>query len=421
VPQDSSHSRFTPRRAAIPLVVLAVAAGAVSAYYVNGGWHDEVQHHEGKQTRIEFSSQSKVRRYLPTPEQWRMLTVEPVSSRKFRAEHLTEGKISINEDTATPVYSPYPGRVTRLMAKPGDMVMQGQPLFFIEATDMVQAQNDFLAAVANLNKAKSRLELAGIVEKQNKSLFDSRAGSLRDYQQSQSDHSQARSEVTSMEAALEAARNRLAILGKTDGEITAFRDKGKISPETPIFAPIAGTVVQRRVGPGQYVSYTSIGSVDPVFTIGNLDTVWLVAFVRESEAPKVKVGQQLEFKVMAYPDETFQATVDHVSASIDTSTRRLAIRATIDNTAARFKPEMFTSVTVFTDIRPESVAVPRDAVIFETSRARVWVAADDGSIEERQVTTGLVSGMMIEVLSGLKPGERVVTQGGIFVDRAASS
>jgi membrane fusion protein, heavy metal efflux system len=179
--------------------------------------------------------------------------------------------------------------------------------------------------------------------------------------------------------------------------------------------------VQRRVGPGQYVSYTSIGSVDPVFTIGNLDTVWLVAFVRESEAPKVKVGQQLEFKVMAYPDETFQATVDHVSASIDTSTRRLAIRATIDNAAARFKPEMFTSVTVFTDIRPESVAVPRDAVIFETSRARVWVAADDGSIEERQVTTGLVSGMMIEVLSGLKPGERVVTQGGIFVDRAASS
>jgi cobalt-zinc-cadmium efflux system membrane fusion protein len=402
---------------AVAVVGLAAAGGAL---YLAADGHAPDKSQPAGQSKREFSSQSKVRRYVPTPEQWRMLTVEPVTVRKFRAEHLTEGKIAINEDTATPVYSPYPGRVTRLMAKPGDTVIQGQPLFFIEATDMVQAQNEFLAAVANLNKARSRLELTGIVEKQNKALFDSRAGSLRDYQQAQTDHAQARSELTSMEAALEAARNRLTILGKTDGEIKAFRELGKISPETPIFAPIAGTVVQRRVGPGQYVSYTSIGSVDPVFTIGNLSTVWVVAYVRESEAPNIRVGQPFEFKVIGYPDRTFQATVDYVAASIDTATRRLAVRATVDNAALRFKPEMFASVTIFTDERDESVAVPRDSVIFETSRARVWVALDDGSIEERQVRTGLVSGMMIEVLDGLKPGDRVVTQGGIFVDRAAT-
>ena len=422
VSDDSSHSQPRPHRGRLLAVLIAAAlAAAGGILYGTAGWHDAKKPHPAAANKIEFSSQSKVRRYLPTPEQWRMLTVEPVRTRTFRAEHLTEGKISINEDTATPVFSPYPGRVTRLMAKPGDTVTQGQPLFFIEAADMVQAQNDFLGAMANLNKAKSRLELTSIVEKQNKALFDSRAGSLRDYQQAQTDHAQARSELTSMEAALEAVRNRLVILGKTDEEISAFGNKGKISPETPIFAPISGTVVQRRVGHGQYVSYTSIGSVDPVFTIGNLSTVWVMAFVRESEAPKMRIGQPFEFKVMAYPDRTFQATIDHVAASIDPTTRRLVVRATVDNAELHLKPEMFTSVTIFTDTRPESVAVPRDAVIFETSRARVWVALDDGSIEERQITTGLASGMMIEVLDGLKPGERIVTQGGIFVDRAASS
>lgn len=412
---------MTSRGAAVPLsafVALAVAGGVL---YATTGRHNENKSHPSAKAEVEISSQSKIRRYVPTAEQWQMLTVEPVKVRTFRHEHLTEGKVSINEDTATPVYSPYPGRVTRLMAKPGDMVMQGQPLFFIEATDMVQAQNDFLAGVANLNKARSRLELTEIVEKQNKSLYESRAGSLREYQQAQTDHSQARSEVTSAEAALEAARNRLVILGKTDEEIKAFREKGRINPETPIFAPIAGTVVQRRVGHGQYVSYTSIGSVDPVFTIGNLSTAWIMAFVRESEAPKVRVGQQFEFKVMAYPDQTFEATIDHVAASLDTGTRRLAVRATIDNTDFRFKPEMFASVTIFTDIRKQSIAVPRDAVIFEAARARVWVARQDGSIEERQITTGLVSGSMIEVLDGLMPDDRIVTRGSIFLDRAASS
>ena len=112
---------------------------------------------------------------------------------------------------------------------------------------------------------------------------------------------------------------------------SAFQASGKISSETPIYAPLSGTVVQRKVGPGQYVSYTSTGAVDPVFTIGNLSTVWLVAYVRESEAPKVRVGQQLDFTVLAYPKTTFKANIDHVAASLDPNMRRLMVRATIDN------------------------------------------------------------------------------------------
>jgi cobalt-zinc-cadmium efflux system membrane fusion protein len=370
----------------------------------------------------EVSSQAKrTSRFVPTPAQWASLGMEPVKAMTFRSEHMTEGKISINEDKATPIFPPYAGRVTRLMARPGDMVERGQPLFYIEAADMIQAQNDFLAGLAAINRAKSRVTITEIIEKQNRTLYEGKAGALRDFQTATADLAQARADLRTAESALEAARNRLAILGKTEAEITAFQEHGKISSETPIYAPLAGTVVQRKIGPGQYVSYISTGIVDPVFTIGDLSTVWLVAYVRESEAPKVRTGQQLDFSVLAYPKTTFKANIDHVAASLDPNIRRLIVRATIDNSKGQFKPEMFTSVTIYTDEGDSSLGVPRDAVIYEADNARVWVARADKTIEVRQIKTGITRGGMIQVVQGLQPGEIVVTKGSLFVDQAASS
>src|SRR5262249_12591709 len=148
----------------------------------------------------------------------------------------------------------------------------------------------------------------------------------------------AQSDLRSADVALEATRNRLRILGKTDQEIAAFQETGKISPETPIHAPLAGIVVQRKVGPGQYVSN---GSTDPVFVIGDLSTVWLLAYVREPDAAKVRVGQSLTFSVLADPDRTFSAVLAYVAAALDPSTRRLMVRATIENPDRALKPEMF--------------------------------------------------------------------------------
>src|SRR5437588_5868672 len=105
----------------------------------------------------EVSSQSRkgAQNFTPTPSEWATLTIEPVSEKAFRAEHVTEGKVAVDEDRSTPVFSPYAGRVTKLLARPGDTVTQGQPLFTIEAADTVQAQNDFIAAVTGMKKAKS--------------------------------------------------------------------------------------------------------------------------------------------------------------------------------------------------------------------------------------------------------------------------
>jgi cobalt-zinc-cadmium efflux system membrane fusion protein len=360
--------------------------------------------------------------YYPTPQQWAALTTAPVTELVFRSEHLTEGKIAVDEDRATLVYSPYAGRVIKLLAKPGDMVVAGQPLFVVESPDMVQAQNDFISAVAGLNKARSALDFAKIVENQNKSLYETHAAPLRDLQQAQAATLAAQNDVRSAGISLEAVRNRLRILGKTDDEIAKFSETGAINNQTTIYSPIAGTVVQRKVGPGQYVNTTSNSAAanDATFVIGDLSTVWLVAYVRESEAPNVRVGETMRFTVLAYPNRVFAANIGYVATSFDATTRRLLVRATINNMEGVLRPEMFASVTILTGEGDSSPAVPREAIIYDGNSARVWIARDDRSVEPRKITTGLSNGQMVQVLDGLRLGEKVITKGSLFVDRAAA-
>jgi len=392
------------------LALLALAGAAIYEFAPIGG---------AKYGHSEVSSQSRkgAQNFTPTPSEWATLTIEPVVERAFRAEHVTEGKVSVDEDRSTPVFSPYAGRVTRLLARPGDHVSEGQPLFVIEAADTVQAQNDFIAAVTAVNKAKSALDLAQIQDNRARDLFEGKAVPLKDYQQTQANLIQAQNDTRSSQTALEAARNKLRILGFTDAAISAFQNKGAIDREITIFSPISGTVVQRKVGPGQYVNS---GASDPVFVIGNLSTVWLIAFVRESDAAIVSVGQEIAVNVLALPGRPLTARIDYVSAAIDPATRRLLVRAAIDNANGALKPEMFANVTIYSAGDHPAPAVPKQALIYEGDKVRLWVAREDKSVELRQIRTGLINGDLVEVMDNLKPGEQIVTRGSLFIDRAAS-
>ena len=398
-----------------PLVVAAAllmlaGAGVYGFQYVGGV----------KSGHSEVSSQSRGRgqqRYTPTPAEWASLTIQPVTERGFRAEHVTEGKIAIDEDRSTPVFSPYAGRVTKLLVKPGDGVVKGQPLFTIEAADTVQAQNDYITAMTAMNKAKSALGLAEIQDKRARDLFEGKAVPLKDYQQSQANLIQAQNDMRSSQTALEASRNKLRIFGLSEDDIETFRRQGRINPEITISAPIAGTVVQRKIGPGQYVS---AGASDPVYVIGDLSTVWLTAFMRETDAAAVTLGQEITFGVLAFPGRTMSARLNYVATAIDPATRRLLVRATIDNRDGQLKPEMFANVTIFSPSDHPAVGVPKTALIYEADQVRVWVAHEDKSIELRQIKPGLTNGDLVEVLGNLKPGEMIVTKGSLFIDRAAS-
>jgi cobalt-zinc-cadmium efflux system membrane fusion protein len=390
---------------------LLVLAGAALYGLVHIGW--------ARQQHSEVSSQSRkgLQRYTPSPAEWASLTIQPVAERAFRAEHVTEGKIAVDEDRSTPVFSPYAGRVTKLLARPGDRVTQGQPLFVIEAADTVQAQNDFIAAMTGLNKARSALDLAQLQHKRAKDLFEGRAVPLKDYQQAEANLIQAQNDLRSTQTALEATRNKLRILGFTDEAVSTFQEMGRINPETTIFAPITGTVVQRKIGPGQYVTS---GASDPVFVIGDLSTVWLTAFVRETDASNVSEGQEITFNVLALPGRPLTARINYVSAAIDAATRRLLVRATIDNKDGRLKPEMFANVTIYSASDHPAIGVPKQALIYEGDQVRVWVAHEDKTIELRQIKPGLTNGDLVEVEGNLKPGEQIVTKGSLFIDRAAS-
>jgi cobalt-zinc-cadmium efflux system membrane fusion protein len=352
-----------------------------------------------------------------TPAQWATLKVEPVQYRSFKVLHVTEGKITVNEDNATPIFSPYSGRVRELIAKPGDQVQAGQPLFTLEATDAVQVHNDFMVALSALAKSRAQLKLTQTVEARQRELYEGKAVALKDLQQAQADLAGAQSDLKSAEAALDAARNRMKILGRTDEEITKFEETRSISSQAAIVTPISGTVVQRKVGPGQYISNSSS---DPVYLVGDLSTVWLIAYVRETEAPKVRVGQAVNFSVLAFPDRLFGANINYVSTALDQATRRLVVRATIRNAEGLLKPEMFARVTIITGEGSPSLAVPRESVIYEADTARVWVTRDQKTAELRRIRTGLANDGLIEVLEGLQPEDKVITRGSLFIDRAAT-
>jgi membrane fusion protein, heavy metal efflux system len=395
------------------LVVLATAAAV--GFGLFGAARLLIPHARSVETGS--SVKAKLPRYEPSAAEWASLTVEPVSERVFRAEHITEGKIAVNEDSSTPIFSPYAGRVTKLLVKPSDRVERGQPLFIVEATDTVQGLNDFIAALSALKSARSKLNLAEIVEKRQNDLYQGKAVPLKDWQQAQNDLNTAQNDMRSAETALQAAHNRLRILGRSEEQISSFEQTRQISADTPIYSPLDGTVVQRKVGPGQFVNS---GASDPVFVIGDLSTLWLLAFVRESEASDIRVGQEIAFTLLAMPGRQFRARIDYVAPAIDPTTRRLLVRANIDNREGLLKPEMFANVTIFTGGDHPSVAVPKQALIYEGQHVRLWVAHDDKSIELREIETGLTNGDLVEVKTNLKPGEKIVTRGSLFIDRAAS-
>ncbi|MBX6373701.1 MAG: efflux RND transporter periplasmic adaptor subunit [Acetobacteraceae bacterium] len=347
----------------------------------------------------------------------RSLRIEPVALQEFRAERIAEGRIAYNEDRSTPVFSPYTGRVVRVIARIGETVAPGAPLFEIETTDLVQAANDLLSAVDAVAKARTTLDLAQRNEQRQRELFQARAAARRDWEQAQADAANAAADLRVAETALDAARDRMRVLGRTPEQIAAVEATRRVDAVVAIPAPIGGTVVQRRIGPGQWLT---AGAGDPAYTIADLSTKWLVAAVRELDAPLVRVGQEVEVTVGALPGRRFAARITSVGAAIDPATRRLAVRAEVQDPEGLLKLEMFASFRIVLGEASASPAVPAGAVIHRGAETGVWVALPDGeSFAYRRVTLGRRSGSLWEVTEGLEAGERIVTGGALFIDRAA--
>ncbi|QUD85976.1 efflux RND transporter periplasmic adaptor subunit [Phenylobacterium montanum] len=344
--------------------------------------------------------------FRPTDEQWSTFRFAAAEPRTFRIAAATDGKIATDDDRTTQVFSPFSGRVTAVMAVAGQAVRAGQPLFAVQALEFVQARSDLATAAAQVRVAEA-------AEARQHALYAASGAALKDWQQSQADLASAR-------AALASARDRLALQGVSQASIAALEQSGATDRgRAVVAAPIAGMVLQRNVGEGQNVASIASGGATPEFVVSDLSHVWLVANLRETDVARVRLGQAMEVRANALPGEVFQGRLDFIAPTVDPNTHRVAVRATIENLGLKLKPEMFAEARLLTPQAAPGVSVPEAAVIFEADTARVWVAGPGHTLSLRQIRVGRVEDGAVEVVSGLRTGEQVVTSGSLFIDRAA--
>ena len=346
-------------------------------------------------------------------DQMHQLQIVKVGTYSFRAQRSAIGLIGYNEDASTIVLTPFSGRVIRLIAKPGDEVKRGDPLLEIDSPEQLVPQNDFIAAQAAKRKAGSQHNLAQIVEKRVRDLHEGKAAPSKDLQQAEAQLANAENDMRSADTAFEAARARLRILGRTDAEISKLEQTGTLSRVTTITAPIGGTVVSRKVGPGQHVK---ADSGDALYTIADLSTMWLKAQIFEQDIAQVRIGQEIEARVSAAPDRIFKARINAINSVSDLTTRRVVVRSEIENADGMLKAEMFAMFKISIDDGSTSPAVPTDAVIREGDVATVWVETEPRLFKRRVVDIGIQQDGLTQILKGLDGGELVVARGAIFVD-----
>jgi len=239
---------------------------------------------------------------------------------------------------------------------------------------------------------------------------------MRDVEQAVAALAAATSDERSALAQVESNRDKLRVLGRTLAQITEIERTRQVSGLITVTAPLAGTITQRRVGPGQWLT---AGAGDPVFTIADLSTMWLVAAVRELDVPQIRLGQRVDVALGALPDRTFEARIVRMSAGLDATTRRMTVMAEIQDPGSVLKPEMFATFRIAVGEMARSPAVPAAAVIFRGAEANIWASLPDNRFEMRRITPGIRTGDLIQVTQGLNEGERIVTGGALFIDRAA--
>lgn len=365
--------------------------------------------------------------FTPTDQQWAALRIEQVRATTVSPTIITEGRIALSDDLSTPVFSPFSGHVVHVLAHAGDVVAAGAPLFTVASPELAQARNDLVVALAGIKTAHAQLNVASANAKRQEKLFAAHGAAERDYQQSQADLANAEGATRGAEIALAAVRGRMQVLGLSARDIDAAETTGDLehaSAEAIVRSPVAGTIVQRAVNPGENIvsNEVSAGAANALYVIGDTRRLWMVADAREMDALAFHAGAPVTVTVPALPGHRFDARISFVAPGIDPATHRLTIRADLDNSGGLLRPEMLAKVVVESGVPRAGVTVPETAVVYEGADAHLFVADPaHKTLALRNITVGDVSGGQVEVRQGLTPGESIVTSGAVFIDRVLAS
>ncbi len=296
------------------------------------------------------------------------------------------GKVAADNNKLAQVYPIAGGNVTRINVELGDYVKQGQVLATVQSSEVADFQRQKLDAQADVALSEKNLQVA-------KELYAGKLNSERD--------------VIAVEKELQKANAELRRIN----EVYSIYRLGNESSYN-IIAPISGFIVLKDINQNEQLRSDKS---DVVFSIAQIDEIWVLANVNESNISKVALGYEASVQTISYPDKIFKGKIDRIFNAIDPSTKAMKVLIKIPNPGLLLKPEMNATVVIRYSENIKMVTVPSSSIIFEKSRNWVMVFKSRTEIESRQVEVYRQLGTVSYITQGLKEGERVISRNGLLV------
>jgi cobalt-zinc-cadmium efflux system membrane fusion protein len=313
-------------------------------------------------------------------------TFHPVSIQQVKNEIRLFGKITADNNKLAQVYPVVGGVVKSIEVELGDFVKQGQVLATLQSSEVASFRKEKLDAENDVAIAEKNLQVA-------KDLFSGKLTSEKDVAVAERELEKAKAELTRMQEIY-------SIYNLKSGSVYQ------------VIAPISGYVVSKNINQNEQMR-SDIS--DPLFSIADIDEVWALANVSESNVSKIKVGQEAEIKTLSFPDKPFNGKIDKIFNAIDPETKAMKVRVKIPNTDNTLKPEMNCTVSVRFTEEKECLTIPSSALIFDKSKYWVMVFKDRHQIETRKVEIYRQTGNLTYILSGVEEGEQVISSNAILV------
>jgi cobalt-zinc-cadmium efflux system membrane fusion protein len=325
-----------------------------------------------------------------------VLTVQPTTLP--RTLRLT-GAVAYNSFRTTPVITQVSGPVSRVTVVPGQKVHKGDPMLYVASPDYSQLRTNYL-------KAKEAYALAQKAYARARDLYEHKAIAEQNLEQAQTAEIQANGDLAAAQAALK-------VMGITDPDALV---EAPPSFEVPVRAPIGGVVVEQDVSAGQLIQ----PGTTQCFVVSDIGTVWVLVNVYQKDLPYVHVGNTVTIQTDTYA-EAFHGRISYVAASLDPNTRTLQARIETNNPGEKLKKDMYVVATVNAGRIPNAIALPDAAVLRDSeNQPFVYAAAGSNQFGRRAVTLGESLNGQTEITSGLKAGDQVIGNGGLFLQFANS-
>lgn len=378
------------RRASRPWRALAGGLAACAAVLLCDGCsrhHDEAAEAAAATPRLVTLTPAQLQRV-------RLFTVAPAT---FHKSIEASGVVDFDNDQATSVLAPMSGPVARLLVQPGQMVRAGQPLAAVDSPDYASAVSTYRKALATARNARRIAEA-------DKDLAQHNGVSMRESQQAESD-------AAGAEADRDAALQALVALRLSPQAIRDIQQGRAGAIEGEIRAPIAGTVAEKLITPGQLLQ----AGTTPAFTIANLSKMWVMAQISASDLASVRVGDLATVETGGAPS-TVSGVVDNIGALVNPDTRAVMARVVVPNPGGVLKKQMYVRLTLQSRQASTGLLVPVSAVLRdEENLPFVYVAEAGGGFARRHVSLGDRLGDQYEIPEGLKAGDRLVVDGALFI------